>query len=358
MEMLSPSPTVCSTDEDARLAMLSNGGRVGDIRIGLSLSSRADMRNVVEAAVRRAMRLALDAADVAQQTRPSSAGSAGESADPERRNERERSRQKCRSRNDDRENGKGGGSSSTSSVGRPDEPRPGGGRLRRDRHPGTDRAEAGYRDGSGSETSSGCGGGGYANARSSRYKSGSPTVRITGDGGDRRGAEPNDDSDVGGGGPSGFDQSAYRRRLDAVPSLAMMHHRGLEFPYGDSRGPDNVAGAERVSEGVGRGRRGCVSLVPDTDAGPECKTEPVGFGRPGCVVALDNVPYRADFEDIVEFFENFGVTVENVVWWYTDVGKPSRKVRVNFNNPREAERAVRVLQNMIISNSAISLTLL
>lgn len=314
-----------STDEDARLAMLSNGGRIGDITVGLSLSSRADMKNVVEAAVHQAMRLALDV--------PSDAGSVEKGAHIERG-------RKCRTPEDDNDNGKGSGS--TSSVGRTGKSRSGDRQLRRDRNQGADLAGAGYRDGSGSENSSG----GYRNA----YRSGSPTVRRTDEGGDRREAEPKDYSDIGGG-QSEFEQSAYCPQPSATA-----HHRELEF----SSSPDNFAGVVRVSEADGLEGQGCVSLVssagPDSDAEPESKTEPFGFVRPGCVVALDDVPYRADFEDIVEFFDNFSVTVANVLWWYTDAGKTSCKVRVNFDNPQDAERAVHVLRNTIISNSPIRLT--
>jgi RNA recognition motif-containing protein len=92
--------------------------------------------------------------------------------------------------------------------------------------------------------------------------------------------------------------------------------------------------------------------------GPGPNTGPDGFGQPGCVVALDNVPYRADVQEIVDFFDGFELNSQNVIRRFNDFGKPTGEARVNLRNPQEAMRAVNVLQNMTIYNRPVRLTLL
>lgn len=109
--------------------------------------------------------------------------------------------------------------------------------------------------------------------------------------------------------------------------------------------------------GGGGGRGGYMSRMQGPPGlGPN--TGPDGFGQPGCVVALDNVPYRADVQEIVDFFEGFDLNSQNVIRRFNDFGKPTGEARVNLRNPQEAMRAVRVLQNKPIFNRPVCLTLL
>ncbi|XP_050422525.1 uncharacterized protein LOC126834556 [Adelges cooleyi] len=92
--------------------------------------------------------------------------------------------------------------------------------------------------------------------------------------------------------------------------------------------------------------------------GPGPTSGPDGFGQPGCVVALDNVPYRADVQEIVDFFEGFDLNSQNVIRRFNDFGKPTGEARVNLRSPQEALSAVKLLQNKSIHNRPIRLTLL
>lgn len=87
-------------------------------------------------------------------------------------------------------------------------------------------------------------------------------------------------------------------------------------------------------------------------------TGPDGFGQPGCVIALDNVPYRADVQEIVDFFEGFELSSQNVIRRFNDFGKPTGEARVNLRSPQEAGQAVRNLQNKPIFNRPVRLSLL
>lgn len=69
------------------------------------------------------------------------------------------------------------------------------------------------------------------------------------------------------------------------------------------------------------------------------------FGSPGCVVALENVNFRADIDDILAFFEGFDVSTEDVIRRFDENGKPTGDARVSFKSPEDALKSVDVLNN-------------
>jgi len=128
-------------------------------------------------------------------------------------------------------------------------------------------------------------------------------------------------------------------------------------PYGGGGGRPQQQQQQQFNMNNGGGRGG--GYTPRIRGpGPGPNTGPDGFGQPGCVVALDNVPYRADVQQIVDFFEGFELHSQNVIRRFNDFGKPTGEARVNLRNPQDAARAVRVLQNKPIFNRPVRLTLL
>lgn len=71
----------------------------------------------------------------------------------------------------------------------------------------------------------------------------------------------------------------------------------------------------------------------------------MGFGKPGCVLSLENVPFKADINEIIEFFGDFDVKRENVIRRYNDRGMPTGDARVAFSSPSEAQRALKELKH-------------
>lgn len=138
------------------------------------------------------------------------------------------------------------------------------------------------------------------------------------------------------------------------PQSRQQHQRPPYGGGGGHNGPYNRPQQQFMNQGGGRG--GYTPRIRGPGPGPN--TGPDGFGQPGCVVALDNVPYRADVQGIVDFFEGFDLHSQNVIRRFNDFGKPTGEARVNLRNPQEAARAVRVLQNKPIYNRPVRLTLL
>lgn len=152
----------------------------------------------------------------------------------------------------------------------------------------------------------------------------------------------------GGGGPPSRHQQHHQR-----PPQSQQYGG----PYGGGGGRPQHQQFNNMNNGGGRGGGG--GYTPRIRGpGPGPNTGPDGFGQPGCVVALDNVPYRADVKQIVNFFEGFELHSQNVIRRFNDFGKPTGEARVNLRNPQDAARAVRELQNKTIFNRPIQLTLL
>lgn len=78
-----------------------------------------------------------------------------------------------------------------------------------------------------------------------------------------------------------------------------------------------------------------------------------GFGKPGCVLSLENVPFKADIDEIIEFFRDFDVKRENVIRRYNDKGMPTGDARVAFVSPNEAQRALRELRHCKVRDRTI-----
>lgn len=60
---------------------------------------------------------------------------------------------------------------------------------------------------------------------------------------------------------------------------------------------------------------------------------------PGCVLAMENVPYKAGIDEILDFFCNYEINHQSVMRRYNDNGTPTGDARVVFNSPAEAREA-------------------
>lgn len=66
---------------------------------------------------------------------------------------------------------------------------------------------------------------------------------------------------------------------------------------------------------------------------------PEKFTRPGCVLSLENVPYKAQLSDILQFFQDFDLTPDDIIRRFNDDGSPTGDARVAFMSPDEAKAA-------------------
>ena len=83
-------------------------------------------------------------------------------------------------------------------------------------------------------------------------------------------------------------------------------------------------------------------MIPPRHPAPMDYVE--GFGKPGCVVSLENVPFKANIDEIIEFFGDFEIKREHVIRRYNDQGMPTGDARVCFQSPAEAQRALREMR--------------
>uniref|UniRef100_A0A6B2EIZ8 RRM domain-containing protein n=1 Tax=Phlebotomus kandelakii TaxID=1109342 RepID=A0A6B2EIZ8_9DIPT len=79
---------------------------------------------------------------------------------------------------------------------------------------------------------------------------------------------------------------------------------------------------------------------------------------PGCIVSVENLPYRAKYDDILDFFGDFELTPADIMRRFNDKGQPTGDARVRFINPAEAMRAVDTRHQMRIMGRPVYLTLL
>lgn len=77
---------------------------------------------------------------------------------------------------------------------------------------------------------------------------------------------------------------------------------------------------------------------------------------PGCTVLMENVPYKAGLDEILEFFDGFDIRTDNVLRRFNDNGTPSGEAKVYFNTPEEALQAVQQKRGHKIRDRAIYLT--
>ncbi|XP_023299800.2 homeobox protein 2 [Lucilia cuprina] len=66
---------------------------------------------------------------------------------------------------------------------------------------------------------------------------------------------------------------------------------------------------------------------------------PEQFTRPGCVLSLENVPYKAQLSDILNFFQGFDLTPDDIIRRFNDDGSPTGDARVAFMSPDQARSA-------------------
>ncbi|KAK2726193.1 hypothetical protein QYM36_000594 [Artemia franciscana] len=70
--------------------------------------------------------------------------------------------------------------------------------------------------------------------------------------------------------------------------------------------------------------------------------KPPNFTDPRCVVCLQNIPYKAGIEDILLFFDEFGLRKEQIARKFSDDGFASDEARVCFDSPADVGRALRL----------------
>lgn len=78
---------------------------------------------------------------------------------------------------------------------------------------------------------------------------------------------------------------------------------------------------------------------------------------PGCTVLMENVPYKAGLDEILEFFDGFDIRTDSVLRRFNDNGTPSGEAKVFFNNPDDAFQAVQQKRGCTIRDRTIYLTL-
>lgn len=73
------------------------------------------------------------------------------------------------------------------------------------------------------------------------------------------------------------------------------------------------------------------------------------------VLALNNVPYRAGVDDIMDFFKEFDVRPADIMRRFNDNGQPTAEAKVRFKNPAEARKAFEMKKFGKISGRTIYL---
>lgn len=110
----------------------------------------------------------------------------------------------------------------------------------------------------------------------------------------------------------------------------------------------------------GRGRGRGFAHVRGFENGREEEHDPAlaDFGAPGCVVSMENVPFRATIEEIMQFFSEFELTHDDVIRRYNERGQPTGDARVAFRTPFDAQRAVKTRHMDNIHDRRISLNII
>lgn len=158
-----------------------------------------------------------------------------------------------------------------------------------------------------------------------------------------------------GGFDRGFDRGGYRGGFDS--SRGGFRGRGGYSDRGDRGGRGFDRGRGR---GFSRGRGGFEN-GRDRDTHPrDDEQDPAleDFGAPGCVVSMENVPFRATVDDIMNFFSEFELTQDDIIRRYNERGQPTGDARVAFRTPFDAQRAVKTRHMDTIHDRRINLTIL
>ena len=114
----------------------------------------------------------------------------------------------------------------------------------------------------------------------------------------------------------------------------------------------------RVARGRGFGRGGTGGGFENGRMDDDHDPALDDFGAPGCVVSMENVPFRASIDDIMEFFSDFELTQDDVIRRYNERGQPTGDARVAFRTPFDAQRAVKTRHMDMIHDRRISLCIL
>ncbi|KAF5295485.1 hypothetical protein FQR65_LT10473 [Abscondita terminalis] len=67
---------------------------------------------------------------------------------------------------------------------------------------------------------------------------------------------------------------------------------------------------------------------------------PSDMGNKGCTLLMENVPYKAGLNEILEFFNGFDIPPDNVLRRYNENGTPSGEAKVIFTNSNDAFQAL------------------
>lgn len=85
---------------------------------------------------------------------------------------------------------------------------------------------------------------------------------------------------------------------------------------------------------------------------------PSKFGRSGTVIEVTNIPYRANIDDILDFFKGYPLSEDDIIRKYNNRGQPTGDARINFKTAEDAQTAVRRLKNQSIMGRTITLNCL
>lgn len=85
---------------------------------------------------------------------------------------------------------------------------------------------------------------------------------------------------------------------------------------------------------------------------------PEKFNRPKCVISMENVPYKADLQDIIDFFRDFNVVPDDIIRRFNDDGSPTGDARVAFPTAAKARAAFEAKKQRNIFNRTIYLSII
>lgn len=141
----------------------------------------------------------------------------------------------------------------------------------------------------------------------------------------------------------GFDQSmnSFDQSRGGFRGRGGFQERGRGFDRGRGRG-------------FGRGGSGGFENGREDDQDPALQD----FGAPGCVVSMENVPFRATIDEILQFFSEFELSHDDVIRRYNERGQPTGDARVAFRTPFDATRAVKTHHLDTIHERRITLNIL
>ncbi|GBP45832.1 hypothetical protein EVAR_27540_1 [Eumeta japonica] len=155
-------------------------------------------------------------------------------------------------------------------------------------------------------------------------------------------------------------QSGFGGRGGPFRGRGLFEGRGRPFRRG---GFERGRGFEPRARGRGyplRSRGRGAAVGPRSVGAAEEESDPAleEFGAPGCVVSMENVPFRATIEEILEFFGEFELTQDDVIRRFNERGQPTGDARVAFRTPFDAQRAVSTKHMHFVRDRRVSLALL